>query len=124
MAYNKNTNTLYVTDGGIMDNAELYPRIGSLFAIDLDTKVMKAIMKNNMAFPADVIYDNINDCLYVAETLENRVLRISNMPYGVLNASVYCQFNGRLGPNALALDDTGYLFVARYEYPTVMIYMI
>jgi hypothetical protein len=119
MAYNKNSNTLYIADGGLMDTAELYPRTGSLFSIDLDTKVMKPIMKNNIAFPADVVYDSCNNCLYVAETFENRILRINNMPYGVHNPSVYCQFNGRLGPNALALDDTGYLFVARYEYPTV-----
>ncbi len=42
------------------------------------------------------------------------------MPYGVLNPNIYCQFNGRLGPNTLALDHMGYLFVARYEYPTVL----
>lgn len=102
-----------------MDNAELYPRTGSIFAIDLDTKVMKVIMRNNLACPSDILYDHVNDCLYVAETLENRILRINHMPYGVLNTSVYCHFNGRFGPNALALDDSGYLFVARYEYPTV-----
>ncbi len=63
IAYSKNTNTIYIKYGGIMDSAKLYPKKWSLFSIDLDSKIMKVIMRKNLSYPADVIYHNVNDCL-------------------------------------------------------------
>lgn len=80
---------------------------------------MRPILHNCLSFPSDVLYDQVKGNVYVAETFANRVIRLTQNPYGVYNASIFYQFNGRLGPTALALDEIGNLYVARYEYPIV-----
>jgi sugar lactone lactonase YvrE len=52
---------------------------------------------------------------YVAETMQNRVLRFYQQPLGVYHGSVFYQFSGGVGPNALTLDDAGNLYVALYD---------
>jgi hypothetical protein len=90
--------------------------------VDLDTKMMKPILYKCLSFPADVYLDSYTGDLYIAETFENRILKITQKPYGVYNCSVFHQFNGRLGPVSLAMDEGGYLYVVRYEYISVNFY--
>jgi hypothetical protein len=117
MAYNKNT--LFIADGGILDSSTLYPADGSLYCIDLDTKIMKPILYKCLSFPADVYHDSFTGDIYLAETFENRILKITQKPYGVYNCSVFHQFNGRLGPVSIAMDESGYLYIVRFEYIAV-----
>ena len=46
----------------------------------------------------------------------NRIVRMRQNEDGIFHSSVFYQFNGRLGPTALTVDDKGHLFIARMEY--------
>lgn len=52
---------------------------------------------------------------YVAEQMKNRVLRFFQKPEGVFHSSVFCQFSGGVGPNAIAIDSKGNVYVAQYD---------
>lgn len=52
---------------------------------------------------------------YVAETMNNRVLRYFQRPTGVYHASVFHQLSGGVGPVAIAVDDDGTVYVAQFE---------
>jgi sugar lactone lactonase YvrE len=114
--YDKDENILYMTDAGNFLESSLYPSHGSLFIIDLESKILRPILNSCLSFPADVVYDNLRKLVYVAETFANRVIRLTQNPEGVYHSSVYYQFNGRFGPTALAVDEHGNLYVARYDF--------
>jgi len=92
---------------------------GSVYLIDLESKIMKVILNKCLSFPADILYDNKRGNLFIADTFNNRIIRLCQNPVGVFNATVFHQFNGRVGPSALAIDDLGNLYVGRYEFQTV-----
>lgn len=52
----------------------------------------------------------------MAETLKNRILRVIVHSSGVYHTSVFHQFSGRLGPTALAMNQRGNLYVARFDF--------
>ena len=116
LAFNKEDNVIYFTDAGNFVNVSVYPSNGSLYLIDLDSKVMRPILHNCLSHPSDVVYEPTNGYVYVAETLANRIIRLAQNPSGVYHSSVFFQFNGRVGPSALAVDESGNLYVARYEF--------
>lgn len=115
MSYNKEDNLLYFADSGFFENASLAPFDCSIYAIDLETRVLRRVL-TNLSFINDICYDSTRECLYVAETFMNRVLRLKMNNDGVFHTSVFYQFSGRIGPSALTLDENGNLFVARYEF--------
>jgi hypothetical protein len=47
--------------------------------------------------------------------MKNRVLRFFQKPEGVFHSSVFCQFSGGVGPNAIAIDSKGNIYVAQYD---------
>jgi len=97
----------------------LYPLEGSVYAIDLESKIMRPILDKCLSFPADILYDSKRGNIYIADSFNNRVIRLCQNPVGVYNASVFHQFNGRVGPTALSLDELGNLYVGRYEFQMV-----
>ena len=113
----KSSSTLFFTDSGKFEDATCGPNNGSVFAIDLDVNILKPILHSCLSFPSGLALSPKEDVLYVAETLENRVLKIVFTASGQHYASVFYQFAGSLGPTALAMHSKGYLFVARYEVP-------
>ena len=115
LTYNKEDNILYFSDSGLFDNASLAPFDSVIYSIDLETRVLKPILEN-LSFISDICYDGGRECLYIAETFMNRVLRLKMNNDGVFHASVFYQFSGRLGPSALTVDDNGNVYIARYEY--------
>ena len=118
IAYNKDENIIYFSDAGYFGTTSLNRPKGSLFTIELESRITKPILLDCLAYPADIVYDQLNQILYVAETFTNRVLRIVQNPPGQYHSSTFYQFSGRVGPTALCLDDTGNLFVARFEFQT------
>lgn len=115
LAFNKDENVIYFCDSGNFEGASMCPFDCALYSIDLETRVLKQIV-NKLSFISDVCYDSANGCIYLAETFMNRILRLKQNDNGIYVTSVFYQFSGRIGPSALALDDNGYLFVARFEY--------
>jgi sugar lactone lactonase YvrE len=118
LCFNKDDNVIYFTDSGNFETASMSPFDCALYSIDLETRVLKQIL-GNLSFVSDVCYDSVNCCLYLAETFMNRVLRLKQNDDGIYITSVFYQFNGRIGPSTLAVDENGYLYVARYEYSPI-----
>jgi len=87
-----------------------------LYYIELDNKTTRGLLLNCLSFPADLIYDNSNQILYVAETFTNRIIRLIQNPPGVYHSSIFHQFDGRLGPTAITMDEMGNIYVARFEF--------
>ena len=88
----------------------------SLYILDLETNIIKPLLHNCLAYASDLVYDYNRACLYVAETFENRIIRLEQNPIGVYNMTHFFQFSGRIGPSALAIDNNGYIYVARFEF--------
>ena len=116
MYYNSHDNQIYFTDSGKFEFGQCYPLNGSLFCIDLDTKIVKPILYECLSYPSDICYDHFSKTIYVCEPYANRITRIRYCNSGVNYASIFCQFNGRLGPNAMCMDEYGNLYVSRYEF--------
>lgn len=115
LSYNKEDHLLFIADSGNFNNGNLFPKDSTIFIVDLDSKVIRPIIQN-LSYVSDILYDSTKRVLYVAEMFMNRILRFCQYPHGVYQCSVFYQFSGRVGPSALAIDDMGNLYVARYEF--------
>ena len=78
--------------------------------------MLKPIVYGKLAHPSGLAMSPSENVLYVAETLNNRVLRIVIHSSGVYHTSVFHQFSGRLGPTAIAVDSNGLIYVARFDF--------
>ncbi len=54
-------------------------------------------------------------CSYVAEMMNNRLLRYFERPEGVYHGSVFYQFSGGIGPSGVTVDKDGNIYVAQYD---------
>jgi sugar lactone lactonase YvrE len=113
----KASSTLYFTDSGKFEESTYGAGKGSVFAIDLDVNVLKPIVYRCLSLPSGLALSQKENVLYVAETSENRILRVVLNSSGQSHCSVFYQFAGGFGPTALAMHNKGYLFVARYDMP-------
>jgi DNA-binding beta-propeller fold protein YncE len=117
MVLSEKNNLLFFTDSGPLGESSIETPSGSIFAIDLSVSMLKPVIYNKLAHPSGLALNLSENCVYVAETLMNRVLRIVIHSSGVYHTSVFHQFSGRLGPTALAVSPaTGQLYVARYDF--------
>mmetsp|Transcript_29257 Transcript_29257/g.30369 ORF Transcript_29257/g.30369 Transcript_29257/m.30369 type:complete len:318 (-) Transcript_29257:26-979(-) len=116
MTYNTSDNVIYFTDSGKFEYGQCYPANGSLFSLDLDTKIITPILYECLSHPNDVAYDYSAKCIYVCETFANRITRVKTSSSGIKYSSVFYQFSGRLGPTSLAIDESGNIYVSRFEY--------
>ena len=91
-----------------------------MFIIDLENKIVKPLLVNCLAYPADISINHEEGKFYICETFKNRILRVVQNPFGTYHTSVFHQFSGRVGPTAISVgnneDIYNYIFVARYEY--------
>ena len=113
----KSSSTLFFTDSGKFEENTFAAAKGSVFAIDLDVNVLKPIMYKCLSLPSGLALSPKENVLYVAETSENRILKIVFSSSGQSHCSVFYQFSGFFGPTALAMHSKGYLFVARFDMP-------
>ena len=116
MVLSEKNNCLFFTDSGPLGESSLENPTGSIFAIDLGVSMLKPIVYGKLAHPSGVALSPQENVLYVAETLNNRILRVVIHSSGVYHTSVFHQFSGRLGPTALACSPEGLLYVARFDF--------
>ena len=77
IALNETSNYLYFTDSGPLKEANLSNPNGSIFAADLDVMVLKPLVLNCLAYPSGIALSSDANCIFVAETLKNRILRLA-----------------------------------------------
>jgi sugar lactone lactonase YvrE len=77
VALNESSNYLYFTDSGPLSEAQFSEPKGSIFAADLDIMILKPIALNCLAYPSGIALTNDGSCIFVAETLKNRILRLA-----------------------------------------------
>lgn len=116
MVLSEKNNCLFFTDSGPLGESSLENPSGSIFAIDLGVSMLKPIVYGKLAHPSGVALSPNENVLYVAETLNNRILRVVIHSSGVYHTSVFHQFSGRLGPTALAVAADGLVYVARFDF--------
>jgi len=117
MVLSEKNNLLFFTDSGPLGESSIETPSGSIFAIDLSVSMLKPVIYNKLAHPSGLALSLNENCVFVSETLKNRVLRVVIHSSGVYHTSVFHQFSGRLGPTALAVSpSTGQLYVARYDF--------
>jgi len=110
-------NNVYFTDSGPLGETSLSNPMGSVYVVDGPQQLLRPLAHECLAHPAGLALSPDQQVLYVAETMNNRVLRFVQSPPGVFHMSVFYQFSGLLGPTALACDpNTGNLYVARFDF--------
>lgn len=114
--YHEENNAVYFTDSGPMGLSSLTNPVGSVFAVDLDSLTLTPIALRCLAHPWGVTGSLDGKNIYVAETFNNRILRAFCHPENGYIFSVFYEFNGRVGPSALAMSDAGLLYVGRYDF--------
>jgi gluconolactonase len=118
LAINNKEGRIFICDAGYFGTTSLNSPYGSLYLWETDTKTSRALLSNCLAYPADIIYDDLSQSAYMVETFTNRVIRIIQSPPDIFYSSVFHQFSGRIGPTAIAMDTIGNIYVARYEFQT------
>merc|ERR1712070_1345219 len=78
--------------------------------------MLKPVIFGKLAHPCGVALSPAENALFVCETLKNRILRVVIHSSGVFHTSVFHQFSGRLGPTSIAINESGHLYVARFDF--------
>eukprot|EP00741_Cyanophora_paradoxa_P010527 tig00000158_g10179.t1 len=109
--------SIYFTDSGPLGETTLQRPRGSVFVVVAEGQILQPICYESLAHPSGIALSRNQQTLFVAETLQNRVLRLAQRPAGVFHASVFHQFSGGLGPTAVAVDPVrGDVCVARCDF--------
>ena len=116
LSLNITDNSLLFCDGGYFESTSLNKPEGSVFNIDIKTGTVMPILLNCLAYPSDIYFDNILGIGYIAETFNNRIIKITENPQGVYHCSVFYVFSGRVGPTSITCDKDANIYVSRFEY--------
>ncbi len=113
VCFNSSGSSFFFTDSGTLGTTSLQNPCGSVFQASAETGLLKPILLNCLAHPSSIAISSTDSHVYVAETCQNRILRIVVRSFGAQHASVFKQFSGGFGPTAVAIDSKGHLIVAR-----------
>ncbi|TYZ60007.1 hypothetical protein PybrP1_002198 [[Pythium] brassicae (nom. inval.)] len=112
--------TLYFTDSGPLGETTLEKPRGSVFSISTSPsggQILRPLALKCLAHPCGVATTLADPTvLFVAEMMQNRVLRLSQRPGGAHHVSVFHQFAGGMGPSCVACDASGSVFVGHYDF--------
>jgi sugar lactone lactonase YvrE len=111
--------TLFFTDSGPLGETTLEKPRGSVFCIAQSPsggQVLRPLLMECLAHPWGIAVAPNSGALFVAETMQNRVLRLQQRPSNAYHASVFHQFSGGLGPSGVACGADGTLYVGHYEF--------
>mmetsp|Transcript_32593 Transcript_32593/g.103206 ORF Transcript_32593/g.103206 Transcript_32593/m.103206 type:complete len:168 (-) Transcript_32593:138-641(-) len=89
---------------------------GSVFCVSSEDQLLKPLAVNCLAHPSGIAVSPDGSCVYVAETMANRILRFIRRPTGVYMCSVFHTFSGGFGPTSLACDSKSNLYVCRFDW--------
>lgn len=116
LALSDANNCLYFTDSGPLGEATLSNPTGSVFTADLDGMTLRPLAYKCLAYPSGIGVASDGKVVYVAETLQNRILRFAQNQGGQHHASVFRRLGSRLGPTSLAVSPNNFLYIARYDF--------
>lgn len=110
--------SLYFTDQGLSDRRQPY---GALFRLCTDGNVERLV--DGLPGPNGLAISTPGRVIDVALTGENSILRVSLDPHGRVNTtSTYLRLQGGLGPDGMAIDPAGRLYVTHPGRGTVWVF--
>lgn len=104
---------IYFTDS--WDSSAFNPR-GCVYYISPDKKVTKII--DNMAFPNGIALSPDFKTLYISDFSKNSIWSAPILEPGVIDSNythVMTYLNGGMGPDGIAVDEEGNVYVAHYD---------
>ncbi|MBN1847578.1 MAG: SMP-30/gluconolactonase/LRE family protein [Deltaproteobacteria bacterium] len=106
---------LYFTDplGSSSENP-----FGCIYRISNDGEI--TCMATGLPFPNGLLVNKEGSCLFVAITRKNRILRYVLDP-PPFRSYLFSQFTGGWGPDGMALDEQGHLYIAHYGGGDVLV---
>ena len=109
--------TVFFTDSGPFGETGFHNPTGSLYMISNGggTQMLRPVSLENLANPCGVAVSPDGKFVYVAEMMNNRILRFFQKPDGVYHCSVFYQLQGRVGPSSIAVDKQGCLYIGHYD---------
>ena len=90
LVLNTEDNSMLFCDGGNFESISLSYTKGNVYYCELETHTTRPII--------DLIYESIIGTGYMAETCDNRILRITENPQEIFYMSVFYVFNRRVVP--------------------------
>jgi sugar lactone lactonase YvrE len=106
--------TIYFTDSGPLGETTMQNPKGSVFCV-ID-EFVQPLAYQCLAHPSGIALSPNDDAIYVCETMQNRLLRFVQKPYGVYHCSVFYTFSGTLGPTGVAVDKKGFIYVSHFDF--------
>jgi sugar lactone lactonase YvrE len=106
-------------DSGPLGETTLQSPKGSIFLISADGQLLQPLVLEALADPCALALGLDERVIFVAEKMQNRLLRLVQRPTGVYHCSVFYQFSGGMGPSGVARDPQGNLYVTRYDFASV-----
>ena len=110
---------MFFCDSGPLGETTLQSPKGSIFLISADGQLLQPLVLEALADPCALALGLDEKVIFVAEKMQNRLLRLVQRPTGVYHCSVFYQFSGGMGPSGMARDPQGNLYVTRYDFASV-----
>lgn len=110
---------MFFCDSGPLGETTLQSPKGSIFLISADGQLLQPLVLEALADPCALALGLDERVIFVAEKMQNRLLRLVQRPTGVYHCSVFYQFSGGMGPSGVARDPQGNLYVTRYDFASV-----
>ena len=110
---------MFFCDSGPLGETTLQSPKGSIFLISADGQLLQPLVLEALADPCALALGLDEKVIFVAEKMQNRLLRLVQRPTGVYHCSVFYQFSGGMGPSGVARDPQGNLYVTRYDFASV-----
>ncbi|KAL4117195.1 hypothetical protein PRIC2_012640 [Phytophthora ramorum] len=110
---------LLFTDSGPLGDTTLEKPRGSVFCIASSPsggQVLRPLVMEALAHPWGIAVSPQTGAIFVAETMQNRIVRLQQRPSNAYHTSVFYQFAGGMGPSGVVCGADGTLYVGHYDF--------